>query len=94
MRAHTNPRARAFAPAVHHPEIECRIRSRIDRTADSERYRAIDSIGGEGEQRAARRQDATTTETTNTMMMTTSVTNAARARAMPTKRVEVRTRAR
>ncbi len=30
----------------------------------------------------------------DTMMMTTSVTNAARARAMPTKRVEVRTRAR
>ena len=41
MRAHTNPRARAFAPAVHHPEIECRIRSRIDRPLtrrDTERF--------------------------------------------------------
>jgi hypothetical protein len=36
----------------------------------------------------ATRQDATT------MMMTTSVTNAGRARAMPTKRVEVRPRER
>ena len=94
MRAHTNPRARAFAPAVHHPEIECRIRSRIDRPLtrrDTERFGFDWWRGGTTRGETSGRDDD---RDDDTMMTMTSVTNAARARAMPTKRVEVRTRAR